>query len=343
MKIAVCNSKIPFIQGGTELLIKWLIEQLKIKGHLVEEIAIPLIWKRETDVLKSYLQWRMLNLQEAAEVPADIVISTKFPSFVVQHPRKIIWLFHQFRQIYSWAGTELGYPCDSLLQNDIRKKLIALDTNAFSEAHKIFAISKRVGARLKQYNGFDSEVLYPFPPDKQHYSCTDYEDFLLHVGRLEKNKRANLILDALSKASKKSTIIFVGEGSERIALQRQAETLGIQEYVTFAGWVDKQHLLDLYSRTSAVIFTALDEDFGLVPTEAFLSKKPVIATSDSGGAVEILEHGKTGMICDPTIDSLAHCFERVWEQKPQLQEMGKRGFELINNWSWNTIIDKLTS
>ncbi|MEO0206717.1 MAG: glycosyltransferase family 4 protein [candidate division WOR-3 bacterium] len=324
-------------------MIKWLVEQLKERGFTVEEIAIPLTWKTEKDIMKSYLQWRMTNLQEASEIPADIVIATKFPSYMVQHPRKIIWLFHQFRQIYDWAGTDLGYSCERVLQNDTRAKLIQLDNNAFNEASRIFTISRRVGSRLKKYNGFGSKVLYPFPPDKNNYKCIDYDDFLLHVGRLEKNKRADLIIEALGKSTRKMEIVFVGEGSERISLQKRAEELGIQKYTRFLGWVHKPELLDLYSRAAAVLFTAFDEDFGLVSTEAFLSRKPVIATSDSGGAIEIIEDGKTGIICDPNSDSLARCLEAALDKKPILKLMGENAFELISKWSWDVIIEKLTA
>src|SRR4030042_1919013 len=200
MRIIVCSSRVPFIRGGNEIVVGWLVDELVARGHEVDEISLPLIWQSELDVEKSYLMWRMLNVRDALEIPADMVICTKLPSFVLQHPRKVIWLFHQFRQVYDWAGTDLGYQCDSVIQLDVREKIVAIDNQAFQEAQRLFSISYNVAGRLKKYNGFDSEVLYPFPPVQEEFRCEAYEDYFLHVGRLERNKRVDLLIEAMKES-----------------------------------------------------------------------------------------------------------------------------------------------
>ena len=50
----------------------------------------------------------MLDLEEADGRPIDLVVGTKFPSYLVRHPNKRVWLVHQFRQAYDLDRTELG-------------------------------------------------------------------------------------------------------------------------------------------------------------------------------------------------------------------------------------------
>ena len=74
------------------------------------------------------------------------------------------------------------------------------------------------------------------------------------------------------------------------------------------GPVPDVQLADLYSKTKALIFPQ-EEDFGIVPLEAMASGRPVIAFR-SGGAVETVVDGKTGLFFDEqTVDSLVHAVE----------------------------------
>jgi glycosyltransferase involved in cell wall biosynthesis len=43
-----------------------------------------------------------------------------------------------------------------------------------------------------------------------------------------------------------------------------------------------EELADLYSRSTAVLFTAINEDYGIVPLEGMASHKPVISVNEGG-------------------------------------------------------------
>ncbi len=343
MKVIVCTSKIPFIKGGNEIVVEWLQQELKKHKIDVDEVSLPLSWKREEDVIKSYLAWRMLNLDEGLEINSDLVICTKFPSYFVYHRNKIIWLTHQFRQIYDWAGTEMGYDFDTVAQLDTKSKIIEMDNLSFKKKKKIFVISKNVHDRLYKYNGFDSEVIYPFPPNKEEYYCSNYNDYLLCTGRLEKNKRVNLILEALKIIPNKIRLIITGEGSEKKLLQEKAKEYNLDNRVEFLGWVSRKQLMELYAGAYAVIFTAYDEDYGLTVPEAYLSKKAIITLADSGGAAELVKNDETGIVCPPYAEGLAEGIIKALSNKEKIIEMGVNGFEIINKWSWELIINKLIS
>ena len=60
--------------------------------------------------MRSAAAWRSLDLTEAGGRPVDAVIATRFPSYAVRHPNKIVWLIHQYRQAYDQFGTPLQRP-----------------------------------------------------------------------------------------------------------------------------------------------------------------------------------------------------------------------------------------
>ena len=67
--------------------------------------------------------WRLLDLEEADGRRIDLVIATKFPSYVVRHPNKVVWLVHQFRQAYELDRTALGQFGESPEERAIRRKV----------------------------------------------------------------------------------------------------------------------------------------------------------------------------------------------------------------------------
>jgi len=98
-RIVICASQTPFVHGGAEILVESLYRQLMERGWPVEVVRVPFRWYPKEEILKGYLAWRLLDLTEGEGQKIDLVIATKFPSFVVQHPNKVTWLIQQFRPV----------------------------------------------------------------------------------------------------------------------------------------------------------------------------------------------------------------------------------------------------
>jgi hypothetical protein len=167
-----------------------------------------------------------------------------------------------------------------------------LDKVALGEARKLFATSRNVADRVKRSTGLDAEVM-PHPPQELPYRTESYDDFVLSVGRLDRAKRHELLLDALA-ADSSLTCVIVGDGPDRERLEDVAQRHGLDGRARFAGRVDEQELADLYARCLAVYYAPVDEDFGMVPFEAFLSEKPVVTTTDAGGPLEVVADRRRG-------------------------------------------------
>jgi glycosyltransferase involved in cell wall biosynthesis len=339
MRIAVCAPQVPFVRGGAEIVSGRLVEELQKRGHEAELVTIPFKWYPGERVLTQSFLWRLVDLEEANGAPIDLVIATKFPSYVVRHPNKIVWLLHQFRQAYELDGTELGQFDASPEGRALRRAVHRLDKVALGEARRLFATSSNVAQRLQRSTGLEAEVL-PHPPQELPYRFDEYGDFILSVGRIDRAKRVELLLDALA-ADASLRCVVAGEGPDRGRLERLAQERGLDGRATFAGRVSEQELADLYARCLAVYYAPVDEDFGMVPYEAFLAQKPVVTTTDAGGPLEIVDDRQTGLVCEPTPSAVAKACAWLRDHPEETRRWGRAGLRAAEQLTWDTTIDRL--
>src|SRR5438094_9534095 len=207
----------------------------------------------------------MVDLSEANYEAVDMVIATKFPTYFVRHPNKVTWLFHQYRAIYDLCGTPFSEFDHSEADVRLRHRLIGLDTEVLAESKRLFSNARNNAARLAKYNGLAAEPLYHPPPLAETLAAGPFGDYVLSVGRLELNKRVDLIVRALAHVDRSVRLVIVGEGPLRQPLEATAAESGVADRVSFTGGIDDQQLVDLYAGAFAVAFPPYDEDLGLRP------------------------------------------------------------------------------
>jgi glycosyltransferase involved in cell wall biosynthesis len=290
-------------------------------------------------VLDQAFLWRLLDLTEADGRPIDRVIATKFPAYCVRHPNKVVWVLHQFRQAYDYDRTELGQFSESPADRATIRAIERLDRVALGEARKVFATSRNVADRLERSVGLQAQVL-PHPPQQLAFRTAEPEPFVLSVNRLDRAKRIDLLI-AAAKLDPQLRIVIVGEGPARDELEREASTLNGQ--VEFTGRVDDDRLADLYARCLAVYYAPVDEDFGMVPYEAFLSGKPVITTHDAGGPLEVVRDRETGLVVEPEPRELAAACAWLARDVEEAKALGRAGKEVAQRVTWDGCIEALLS
>ena len=339
MRIAVCRPQVPFSYGGAEIFTDKLVDELRARGHEAELVAMPFKWYPGERVLTQAFLWRLLDLSEADGKQIELVIATKFPSYCVRHPNKVVWLLHQFRQAYELDRTELGQFGESAADRATRRAVQRVDAISLGEARKIFATSRNVADRLERSTGISAEVM-PHPPQELPFRCDEYGDFVLSVGRIDRAKRIDLIVEAVA-SEPNLRLVVAGDGPERDRLERLAAERKLNGRVTFVGRVDEAGLTDLYARCLAVYYAPFDEDFGMVPYEAFLSEKPVVTTTDAGGPLEIVADKSTGVVCEPRPDALAAACSWLRDHVDEARAYGRAGKRLAEQVSWDRTIDRL--
>jgi glycosyltransferase involved in cell wall biosynthesis len=339
MRVLVAAPQVPFVHGGAELMADDLVTALRLRGHEAELVTIPFKWYPGTRVLDQAFLWRLVDLTESDGRPIDRVIATKFPAYAVRHPHKIVWVLHQFRQAYDYDRTELGQFSESPEDRATRAAVERLDAVALGEARKVFATSRNVADRLRRFNGIEAEVL-PHPPQALPYRTGESEGYVLSVNRLDRAKRIDLLIEA-AKREPSLRVVITGEGPDRPRLESLAT--GLNGQVEFVGRVDDERLADLYARSLAVYYAPVDEDFGMVPYEAFLSGKPVVTTVDAGGPLEIVHDRETGVVVAPDAAEIARAAVYLGEHAAEARAWGSAGKAIAERVTWDACVDALSA
>lgn len=324
------------------MLADALAAQLRLRGHLVELVNIPFRWYPKEEILKGYLAWRMINLEESEGQTIDRVIALKFPAFAVHHTHKITWLVQQFRQAYDLYGTEYSHFDGSQADSDLRQAIWQMDTQTLGESKRIFTISENVGKRLRQFNRLESQALYPPPALDGQFRNTGYGDYVFSISRLNRMKRVDLLVQAMGKVETPVRCRIAGQGEELAALKRLAHRLGVEKRIDFLGFVSDEEALALYAGALVVYYAPLDEDYGLATVEALKSRKPVLTTSDSGGILEFVKNGVSGFVTPPgDPGALAQQIDALYADRAIAERLGTAGQQAVASIGWDVTIETL--
>jgi glycosyltransferase involved in cell wall biosynthesis len=343
--ILICTTQVPFTAGGAESHAAGLRGALVEAGYNAEVVAVPFKWYPPSEIMRGTLAWRLLDLTEANGKPVDLVVGMKFPAYTVAHPRKVLWVLHQYRAAYNLWGT----PFDDLSTHPegarIRDWIQHCDARFIPEARKVFANSKTVAERLRRYNRIESEPLYHPPPRAARLRAGEQGDYVFYPSRLEPQKRQELLIEAMKYVRTSVRAVLAGSTRESARYDSLVREHGVGDRVSLRGFVTEEELIDLYAGALGVCYLPFDEDYGYVTLEGMLSSKPVVVARDGGGATEFIEHGGEGLIADPDPRSLAECLDSLYSDRQRARRMGERGREklLALNLSWRNVVEKIIS
>jgi glycosyltransferase involved in cell wall biosynthesis len=341
--VLVCEAQVPFVHGGAEVHVRQLVRELRQRGFSAELVSVPFKWYPKEEILPHAAAWRLLDLSESNGKPIDLVIGTKFPSYFVRHPNKVVWLIHQYRAAYELCGTEYSDFSHTELDVGLRDTLMRLDTAMLGESRALFTNARNTAARVARFNGIQAEPLYHPPNLAPRLVAGPYGDYVLSVGRIEAVKRVELIIRAMSSVDPPTRLVIAGDGTQRQNAERAAAEAGVAERITFLGSVGDDDLIGLYANALAVIYPPFDEDFGYVTLEAFLARKPVITATDSGGPNEFVVDGVNGFVCAPEPGELARAINRLAGRRSEAAAMGDAGHQVAAGITWDGVIEKLTT
>ena len=215
-----------------------LVNELRTRGHEADIVSVPFKWYPAQRVLTQAFLWRLLDLTEVDGERVDLVVATKFPSYVIRHPEKRVWLVHQFRQAYELDGTDLGQFGDSPEDRAIRRKVQDLDRTSLGEATRLFATSGNVAGRLERSTGLVAEIL-PHPAQELAYRCEAYEGFVLSASRLDRAKRLDVLVEAAA-LDPTLEVVIVSDGPDRERLEGIVRNRGLDGRVRFEGRVSRR-------------------------------------------------------------------------------------------------------
>jgi glycosyltransferase involved in cell wall biosynthesis len=343
VRIAIVSNQAPFIRGGAELLAEWLADRFRREDHDAEVIRIPFAWNPAERVVDSMLAARLIRIPNA-----DRVVALKFPAYLVPHDDKVLWLLHQFRQVYDLWGTPYQDIPNTPTGHRVRDAVVAADNHHLREVRQIFTNSTIVGERLHSHNGIASTVLYPPLAEPHAYRCDGYGDYVFYPSRINAAKRQVLAVRAMAKVKGAGRLVIAGPPDSDAALAEVREEIAaghLERRVTLLpGWMDEAEKRELIARARAIVYIPVGEDsYGYVSLEAFESRKPVLTLADCGGVLELVVDEVNGIVAYST-ELLGQAIQRVLDDEATARRMGEAGHECLRemNISWDHVISSLT-
>jgi glycosyltransferase involved in cell wall biosynthesis len=345
MNVLICTAQVPFTYGGGELHVENLKRALQAAGYNAEIASVPFKWYPPENIMRGALAWRLLDLTEANGKPVDVVIGMKFPAYLVEHPRKVLWIMHQYRAAYDLCGTQFDdlsyYPEGARTRAFIK----SIDEEFIPKARKVFANSNTVAKRLKHYNNIESEPLYHPPPRAELLRAGDQRDYVFYPSRVEPTKRQELLIEAARYMRSPLRVVLAGGARNREFYESLIKKFRVENRVEMRGFVPEEEIIDLYANALAVCYLPFNEDYGYVTLEAMFAEKPVVVASDGGGATEFIEDGSEGCIVAPEPKAIAAALDELYANRERARRMGARGREKIMamKLSWQNVVERLIS
>lgn len=217
----------------------------------------------------------------------DVVIadSSAFAHGCITKPEtKFIVYYHTpTRYLWDWTNEykrDIGWNrwVKWWILNGLFAKLRIWDVNASARHDITLANSHNVAKRLKKYYWLDAKVIYPnvdiYAFDREvspHFiSKIPFKKYYIIISALTEFKKVDIAIKAFGSMKDKNLVI-VGSGNYQKSLEKIA-----WENIYFTGRIEWDDFLDAMQKSSGLIF-AWEEDFGIVPIEAFGAGKPVFA------------------------------------------------------------------
>ncbi|MCC6953289.1 MAG: glycosyltransferase family 4 protein [Deltaproteobacteria bacterium] len=344
--VLITSAQVPFTRGGAEILVDGLKRALLDRGFNTDVVQLPFSAETHADIVKNVALWRALDLRSFNGKKVDLVISTKFPSYMCSHPNKVLWLVHQHRQMYELYGSRFGDFTSEQESEAARRILVRADREALSECRARFSISPNVSERLERYLGLQADVLLPPLPLGSRYRRGETGDYILSVGRLCSIKRVDLLIKSLPLIDDRLKVKVVGVADEPKINEYYWSEISkhhLWHRVQFLGRVSDDDLIRLYADAFAVYYAPYDEDYGFVTLEALASGKPVVTASDSGGVLGFIQHEVNGLVAESNENAVAAAFNRLFSEQSLYQRLCASDTLSHPNLDWDGVIAQLTA
>lgn len=343
-RVLVVTSGALFVRGGHLVIAQETVAALRRSGFAAEVLVTP--QNRFGRQLSAYLATWLTDVGETADGHrVDQVVSLRFPSYAVRHPRHVCWLNHRMREYYDlWDRFVRGLGRRGRLKEGLRRALFhALDRRLLTRnVTRLLAQSHTIQARLQRFGSIPSRVLHPPAPERS-YRTEGYGDYVFAVSRLHPLKRLDLLIEAAARCRDRSLRVRIaGEGEEEGRLRQRIAALGLEGRVELLGPVSESELVEHYARCRAVYFAPWNEDYGFVTLEAFRSGKGVLTAPDSGGPAELVRDGENGWLAEPTAEAMADRLAAITGDPGEAERVGRRALAAASEHTWERAVAVLT-
>jgi glycosyltransferase involved in cell wall biosynthesis len=276
---------------------------------------------------------------EAARDKVDVIFHTKFTLPLLSWHKTVMtlhgagWFVHPelFRK------TSVLYQ-RSILPLYCRKATAIisnseLTTNDFVRIFginpsKIRTIHLAADARFRPLK--DSAII---EASKKKYSLPDR--FILSVIKHDPRKNFGNLIEAFRVCHSKTRckLVVVGIGCEKYREEYRLQESGLNDDVTFLGWLEQEELVSVYNLAEFLFFPSVYETFGIPVCEAIACGCPVVVAK-TGSLPEIA--GDAGLFVDPmNTAEMAEALYALWTNETLRANYAKKAYARSKTFSWS--------
>ena len=181
------------------------------------------------------------------------------------------------------------------------------------------------GVNIKRYHpisepGEDIEARYHLPPAPR----------ILSVGRLMKDKRLDLLINAMRVVCniQEAHLLVVGRGSERQHLKTLIQKQNLEPYIHLLGYVPESDLPALYRACNLFTIPSMVEVQSIPALQAAVTGLPIVA-ADSAALPELVRHGENGLLVNPlNAHELGEAILTILQHPDEARKMGQVSLEI---------------
>ena len=275
-----------------------------------------------------------------------------------------------------YAGTriarELGAPCvttyHTLFEEHLYhyipwlpKSLLRWCARRFSlsqcqQVNGIITPSNIIAELLKKYGVTNPIISIPTGIKSEQFATGDGSAFrqklnisqnkklLLNVSRVAFEKNIGSLLEVTKLLLTKQPhvhLVIAGEGPAKQTYMQQAIELGIEEHVSFVGYLDRNtELVDCYHAADLFVFSSCTETQGLVLLEAMAAGTPVVSVAEMG-TKEVLVEGKGVRITDGSVEDFSNKVVDVIGNSQTHHELSESAKHYVKEWDSSHLAEKM--
>ncbi len=217
----------------------------------------------------------------------------------------------------------------------------------YPRAQHVVAVSEDVATILREdYKLKKVSRIYNLVPfeDVQREGANAYQHdkpYLVALGRLSEVKRLDILVEAYSKSALKQEVdlLIVGEGSERNSLEKQIDTLGLEEKVILTG--SQSNPFTYLKGAEFLMLSSRTEAFPMVLIEALVLSCPVVATDCPTGPREIVIQNENGLLVEnENVDALSAAMDKLYSDKQLLAHCRENALNSVQHLAADKVVEE---
>ncbi|MDE1855933.1 MAG: glycosyltransferase, partial [Candidatus Micrarchaeota archaeon] len=336
------------LKGGAERVLLEVAKKYDAKIYCIEykkEETFEEFKKLDVEVVKKEIPFSQLLPYRASQglragyvfynmkVPDeyDVINPHTSPSEWIRNKNeRVLWYCHtpirEVYDLYSFRMKNRPFK-EKMLYATFANSYKFIASGVIDKIEEIATNSQNTNSRIKKYFNRTATVINPAVNVADFENAGD-EKYFFYPSRFYLNKRQEYVIEAFKKFLHKTKLgnyklVLAGslsDDKEHIAYFNSLKKMAPKN-VIFKLHTSDEEVRKLYSKATAVLFAAINEDFGIVPIEAMASAKVLIAVNE-GGPRETVVGGKTGFLVG-SAEEMAEKMKWVAEHKDLAEKMGK--------------------